>query len=198
MNQPYRPRQLSAATTPTIDGAPPLISPRTASSGFGFGGGPGFDGVLGAGEGWGGRKRGALANAGRQGSHLKEIQEKTGGKGIEHESKSLDRGRGQVQLDSSIERSDESTEQDGNDEPGALKEEPAFENWEDDPDVAIQGDNELSQEAHGPNPTVNDLNPAGSLSDRTPNPAEVTWQYLDDQQVKQGTETHTFFDKLPG
>jgi len=42
------------------------------------------------------------------------------------------------------------------------------------------------QDGHGTDPIVNGVASVDEAKERTPNPAEVTWQYLDDQQVKQG------------
>jgi hypothetical protein len=145
--------------------------------------------VLSGGEGWGGRKRGALAGAGRQGSYLKEIQEKAGGRDTTDEFKSdgdkdqepmhLDGTTGQPDQDGDVGLGDKAQSH-------GLREEPAFENWEDDPDIATHGDNAAGQNGHGADTIVNGVGSVDEAKEPTPDPAEVTWQYLDDQQVKQG------------
>jgi hypothetical protein len=144
--------------------------------------------VLSGGEGWGGRKRGALAGAGRQGSYLKEIQEKAGGRDPADESKSGDKGQEPMHLDSTTGQPDQDRDVGLDDirQSHGLKEEPAFENWEDDPDIATNQDNATGQDGHEGDAIVNGIGSIEEAKERRPDPAEVTWQYLDDQQVKQG------------
>jgi hypothetical protein len=177
-----------------MDGTPPLISPRTPSGGFGFGGGPGFDGVLSAGEGWGGRRRGPagalVGAAARQGSFLRDIQEKAGDR--EHDASGDHRteNEGGQDLSTSGDEKANGTLANGRGEAEnitgkAISEEPAFENWEDDPEIA-------NIDAYGIAPPTNglegDAHPInGDAPQKSPpKPAEVKWQYVDDQQVTQG------------
>ncbi|CAG7852746.1 SubName: Full=Related to GYF domain protein-Aspergillus flavus NRRL3357 {ECO:0000313/EMBL:CCA74430.1} [Serendipita indica DSM 11827] len=185
--QPYRPRQLASTASP-LDGTPPLVSPRTASSGFGFGGGPGFEGVLSAGEGWGGRKRGALSAAGRGLSYLKEIQEKgTAGKDdVEAATQDAD-----APLEPHSESPEAQHANGANANDGTRKssdgEEPAFENWEDDPDIVDNATTAAATNGHGT--VAEPTNPVQEPPKPPPNPADVKWLYLDDQQVTQGPFT---------
>jgi hypothetical protein len=184
--QPYRPRQLGgggggSGNTPVGDGSSPsVISPRAASSGFGFGGGPGFDGVLNAGEGWGGRKRGPLTG-GRQASFLKEIQEKPADKDGDAEGAAPNAETGEAASAVGPEQKLANGDADPSEHEEELQEEePAFENWEDDPE--INGATDANGLGHDQIPLEQN-----ALSNVPPNPGEIQWQYVDDQGVTQGT-----------
>ena len=153
--------------------------------------------MLSAGEGWGGRRRGpasALTGAAaRQGSFLRDIQEKVG----DHErdvggDPRTETKRSQAATVSYNEKADgEPTNAENNANAETLirkdgSEEPAFENWEDDPEVA-NADDDIGS-AVSANVVEHDTNtvngdPSPNL---TPNPAEVKWQYVDDQGITQG------------
>jgi hypothetical protein len=191
-------------TAPGMDGAPPLVSPRTTSGGFGFGGGPGFDGVLSAGEGWGGRRRGpagALVGAtARQGSFLRDIQEKAGDRERDAGADQHTRDeRGRDPSTSGDEKAN-ATLANGRDEPAnttgkATSEEPAFENWEDDPEIADADANCVSPPPNGVEAGAHFIN-RSAMQNPQPNPAEVKWQYVDDQDITQGTLSLFYADFL--
>ena len=65
---------------------------------------------------------------------------------------------------------------------GKHAEEPAFENWEDDPEIAGV-DNVPS---NGVKNDAGHTNGASTSPKSPPNPADVKWQYIDDQQIVQG------------
>ncbi|PVF94393.1 hypothetical protein CPB86DRAFT_47034 [Serendipita vermifera] len=181
--QPYRPRQLGGTgTTPHTEGSPSVVSPR--GGGFGFGGGPGFDGVLGAGEGWGGRKRGALTG-GRQASFLKDIQEKPADKdgGGDAGGAAGPNGTGESASAVDPEHKLANGDADPSQDEGELQEEPAFENWEDDPEIATNGISNASGLAGDVNQVPLEQ---GAIPNSPPNPSEIQWQYVDDQGVTQG------------
>ncbi|KAG8778224.1 hypothetical protein FRC16_003899, partial [Serendipita sp. 398] len=182
--QPYRPRQLATGATAMTDGAPPLISPRANSGGFGFGGGPGFDGVLNAGEGWGGRKRGALGPTNRAASYLRDIQEKAN---VNEETQRPPDDGGNEHVAQHAFSADSSTDNPVGARVGgpSTNEEPAFENWEDDPEISLDDPKREEDTNYAGDPTANGIGHSNVVQ-TPPNTSEIKWQYIDDNQATQG------------